>query len=553
MFRHDPQRSGYSISDAPNTNKTSWIYNSTYEIASSPAIADGKLIVIQSNGEVIALSTATGNIIWTYATNSAADLVWSSPAIDSGKVYVGTPDGNLYCLDASTGSMKWAFKTSGSIDSSPLVKDGMVYFTSEDGRLYCLDSTTGLFYWKTQVLSSSGIFASVAYSNNLFYVACKDGMVYGITTYNGNSSIRWATSIRLPVTSSPTVSGNSLYLGSGAKSFDNGTSYTGKIICFNASGPQVFWSTQTSENNLEILYSSPAIADGRLFIGSNAGNFYCLDASTGATLWSVQTGRQIVCSPAVADGKVFFGCGGKGTIYCVSEYTGAVEWSYETESRCLSSPAVSNGVVYICSGFSVYAFGSSDPIPSSTPAPTSTTSTSPASLEASTATLQAKTDNDRTVNLTINGNITSSQISNVTYATDEAAKSTTISFTVTGETGTVGFSNITIPKKEVTSGGAPAIYIDDAMAQNQGYTQNAQNYYVWFTTHFSTHKISIVFTADAESMSVPSVSPGHAEAEFSWLQVFYGVAVAAVIVVVVVVGLLLFVRGKRVARARLTE
>ena len=91
------------------------------------------------------------------------------------------------------------------------------------------------------------------------------------------------------------------------------------------------------------------------------------------------------------------------------------------------------------------------------------------------------------------------------------------------------------------------------MAQNQGYTQDVQNYYVWFTTHFSTHKISIVFTADSESTSVPSASDGPVEAEFSWLQVFYGVAVAVVIVVVVVVGLLLFVRGKRVARTRLTE
>lgn len=553
MFRHDLQRSGYSISDASSTNKTRWIYNSTYEIASSPAIADGKLIVIQSNGDVIALNTATGAVIWKYATNSAADLVWSSPATDSGKIYFGTPDGNLYCLDASTGSIKWAFKTGGSIDSSPLIKDGMVYFTSEDGRLYCLDSTTGLFYWKTQVLSSSGIFASVAYSNNLFYVACRDGMVYGITTYNENSSIRWATSIRLPVTSSPAVSGNSLYLGSGAKSFDNGTSYAGKILCFNASGPSVFWSTQTSENNLEILYSSPAIADGRLFIGSNAGNFYCLDASTGATLWSIQTGRQIVCSPAVTDGKVFFGCGGKGSIYCVSEYTGVVEWSYETEGRCLSSPAVSNGVVYVCSGSSVYAFGSSDPIPSSTPAPTSTTSTSPTSEESSAATLKAKTDNGRTVNLTINGNITSSQMSNITYAVDDAENSTIISFTVTGEIGTVGFSNITIAKNVVNFGGAPTIYIDDAPAQNQGYTQDSQNYYVWFTTHFSTHKISIVFTAESQPTPVPSASPGNVEAEFSWLQVFYGVAVAVVIVVVVVVGLLLFVRGKRVARARLTE
>jgi len=167
--------------------------------------------------------------------------------------------------------------------------------------------------------------------------------------------------------------------------------------------------------------------------------------------------------------------------------------------------------------------------------------------------LKAKTDNGKTVNLTISGNITSLQMSNVTFAMDEAAKSTTISFTVTGETGTVGFSNITIAKNMVNFGGAPTIYIDDAPAKNQGYTQDVQNYHVWFTTHFSIHKISIVFTADSESTLAPSASDGPAEVEFSWLQVFYGVVAAVVIVVVVIVGLLLFVRGKRVARARLMD
>jgi hypothetical protein len=40
----------------------------------------------------------------------------------------------------------------------------------------------------------------------------------------------------------------------------------------------------------------------------------------------------------------------------------------------------------------------------------------------------------------------------------------------------------------------PTIYIDGKIAENQGYTQDAANYYVWYTTDFSTHQISIAFT-----------------------------------------------------------
>jgi hypothetical protein len=52
---------------------------------------------------------------------------------------------------------------------------------------------------------------------------------------------------------------------------------------------------------------------------------------------------------------------------------------------------------------------------------------------------------------------------------------------------------MTIPKSAVAQGTTPKIYIDNQLSANQGYTQDTNNYYVWYTTQFSTHKISIVF------------------------------------------------------------
>jgi hypothetical protein len=73
-------------------------------------------------------------------------------------------------------------------------------------------------------------------------------------------------------------------------------------------------------------------------------------------------------------------------------------------------------------------------------------------------------------------------MSNLKITTNQTASTTTLSFTVTGQSGTTGFGNVTVPKSAVP-------------ASNQGYTQDTNNYYVWYTTHFSTHKVSIVFVA----------------------------------------------------------
>ena len=85
-------------------------------------------------------------------------------------------------------------------------------------------------------------------------------------------------------------------------------------------------------------------------------------------------------------------------------------------------------------------------------------------------------------------------MSNIKIATDKATSSTTLSFTVTGTSGTVGLGNITIPKSAVAYGTTPTVNIDGLAASNQGYTQDSNNYYVWYTTTFTTHQISITFT-----------------------------------------------------------
>ena len=65
----------------------------------------------------------------------------------------------------------------------------------------------------------------------------------------------------------------------------------------------LLWTYPSTPNS-----SSPAVANGVVYIGSLDDNVYALNASTGAELWSYATGLPIVCaSPAVANGVVYVG------------------------------------------------------------------------------------------------------------------------------------------------------------------------------------------------------------------------------------------------------
>jgi parallel beta-helix repeat protein len=139
-------------------------------------------------------------------------------------------------------------------------------------------------------------------------------------------------------------------------------------------------------------------------------------------------------------------------------------------------------------------------------------------------TVQATKEDGSKVTLQINGNITSAQMTNITLTTDPAAQTTTLSFTLTGQNGDSGFSNITLAKNTIPHGTTPIVYIDGQQAPNQGYSQDSQNYYVWFTTHFSTHQVQIIFTDEETTVQ---------ETPLAWYGLIIGVIIAAIVIVAV--------------------
>lgn len=115
------------------------------------------------------------------------------------------------------------------------------------------------------------------------------------------------------------------------------------------------------------------------------------------------------------------------------------------------------------------------------------------------------TDNssNTTYAIQIIGNVTAEQFSNMTITPNQTLRTTAVDFTLTGPAGTDGFCNITLPKTAIPFGTNPVIYIDGVEAANQLCTQDADNYYITFTTHFSTHQIEVMFTTTTASNQTP--------------------------------------------------
>jgi len=337
QFRGNPQLTGVSLSPVPRTLRQLWTYDAGDSIESSAAIVGGTVFVGSQKGELVALNLETGGVFWKFTTNSP--IGESSPAYSAGVVYIGHLDGWLNAINASDGRKLWAYKTGSEIKSSPVVAGDRVLIGSYDQHLYCLSTRDGSVLWKFK--TNGPVHATPAISGDLAFIAgcdevfrairISDGKeVFSVSSdsYTGASPavrggaafygtfgnevlmvslnerrIGWRYQhprLKFPFYSSAAVTANMVVIG-GRDKMVHGISSSGKAV----------WTFATRAR----VESSPAIAGGRVFVGSNDGRFYVLSLSNGAKLWEFNAGAPLSASPAIASGRIVIGSQ-DGRLYC---------------------------------------------------------------------------------------------------------------------------------------------------------------------------------------------------------------------------------------------
>ena len=105
-------------------------------------------------------------------------------------------------------------------------------------------------------------------------------------------------------------------------------------------------------------YGNPAIVAGRVFVGSDSGNFYSIDGDTGCTHWSFQADAGIRSAPTVAPlgtgasarHVVYFG-DLKANTYALDAATGELLWKKSVDphrfARVTGSVTLHDGKLYV--------------------------------------------------------------------------------------------------------------------------------------------------------------------------------------------------------------
>jgi outer membrane protein assembly factor BamB len=335
MFRQNPQHIGVTQNNCTARSAVQlWNFSTKAAVRSSPAVADGVLVVGCKDNHVYCLNSTTGSQLWAFQTGGEVD---SSPAIYRDLAYVGCDDGWVYCLNISSGQPQWISSASGVIRSSPAVVDGKVYIGSAYG-VCCFSAMDGCIEWVYP--TSQPVDSSPAVEDGAVYVNANDLYLYKLDGQTGK--LIWRIYYPRCDINSPAIQDGRVYVGS----------YYGEVTCIDADSHKPVWQCTTQDT----VASSAALAYGCVYVGSEDGCVYCFNAVSGERVWKTKTGYWVWSSPAIAGGCVYVGSQDY-LLYCLDAYTGEIKWTIQTQSNVDSSPCIVGDVLYFGSfDHHIYAY-----------------------------------------------------------------------------------------------------------------------------------------------------------------------------------------------------
>ncbi len=369
----------------------------------TPVVMQGRVFAVTPVGtgegrqeRVICLDAETGKTIWEHRFNVFhTDIVenrvgWTAVVGDpeTGNIYAHGTGGEMFCFDRD-GKVLWKVSMTeelGRISGyggrlhTPIIDENRVIvsflssswgkFAKPAHRYVAFDKRTGEILWwaapggKPLDTTYSVPVVAVIDGVRQLIAGNADGGVYGMKARTGERLWGFQLSKR-GLNVSAVVHGNYVYIGHSEENLDN--TEMGRVVCIDARKRGDITTTGEVWRFPDVTagYSSPAIANGRLYVVDNSANLFALDLMTGKKYWKYEFGRVGKGSPAVtADGVIYIG-GQTGNFHILKdEGNKCVEIDREVFTRedkrvdeMYGSPAISDGRVYFMTRYNTYCLG----------------------------------------------------------------------------------------------------------------------------------------------------------------------------------------------------
>lgn len=376
----------------------------------TPVVAGERVYAYCYDGEgpdlqesLVCLDAGTGELLWEHRWNDfITEVIYDryalgAPTIDpaTGNVFIGGSAGEIFSFTPD-GELRWTVSLMEEFGrlSFPNGRTGAVLIDGQRAivhlinsnvgpegpardRFYAFDKDTGECLWGStpgiRPYDSSFSFPVVEWrgGRRVLYADTGCGNVVAIDANVGKPLWRFLLAGG-GLSSNPVIYKDTLIAVNGKENID--TSVIGRMVALKLGaepgpgeeGPVVLGpEAEVWRADLVSFTSSPTLVGNRIYQTVATGELHCVDADTGADLWSVKLASdQIHASPVYADGKLYVPMNDGSFHVLRPSDEGAEELcKLQLEGNCLGAPAVAGGRVYVHTTEKLYCFGEvSEPV-----------------------------------------------------------------------------------------------------------------------------------------------------------------------------------------------
>jgi len=215
-------------------------------------------------------------------------------------ILVNGYDGITRCLREQDGSIVWKYETKDFINGTPAIIDGrLIAFGGCDQVIHIINLKDGALVKKidtdAQITNSVATIGTTIYSgNHANQLVAADTNAEKLTwIYQAND---------FPFFTSPAIDDKHVYIGSRDKS----------LHAIKRSDGSSAWTFKTGGR----VESSPIAFDDGIVFGSSDGRLYAANPTDGTALWRLDLGEDLTASPIYAQGRIII-AGGDGTLFVI--------------------------------------------------------------------------------------------------------------------------------------------------------------------------------------------------------------------------------------------
>lgn len=235
-----------------------WTHETDGEINAGAALVDELVLVTSQDGSLYGLDRKSGERRWTYTTG---DQIRCRPTVVGGRTFLGGCDGSLHSIRVSDGTKAAEpMPLDGPTGSTPAVVGQMAVLPTHGGSVLAFDWEAGKQLWSYSDPERGQEYrTSAAMTKDIVVVASQNRQVFALDPKDGHAL--WSTPLRRRSDSSPVIAGDDVWIAA----------TDGRLYRLGLVDGKEKWQYEIKGGFL----ASPAIAQGRLIVATDAGTVIC--------------------------------------------------------------------------------------------------------------------------------------------------------------------------------------------------------------------------------------------------------------------------------------